>query len=598
MNLKDALEKAFSSVGKTLHEPAQSNQGRVVTVQGAKGQLHKVSVNYGKTIGQKVTPPKKRLDKANQSDKKKSQSFAERNIRIMQPIVTKPFAEEVKKFTMPATKNSLAAPKEKIAKVSLDSNAKYWTSDADQDVPLSLLDLDLSIGCKESDHKLVNSEVHEMALGLDFGTSTVKVVIGDLASDKSYAVPFLNSHGLNAYLLPSRVYESSADALADRKFNLEYGELGFRDLKLSLLANPDSIDRQIEVIAFLSLVIKRARAWFFHANRSIYKRVKCIWQLRIGLPAASALENEFMPLWEKVIRAAWQLAAHEHDPTRLLVLRIRNQVFSALSIEEDLEVQVIPEIAAQIFGFVVSTSFDKKAANRFLMVDVGAGTVDASLFKVFPVRGGKWNFEFYTAVVQPYGVANLHAHRVDWWLRNLDGIEASQVLISELRSNKFVTDFSSKLPEKNSSYFTGVHFKSDNPDSADAEFFDKKLMAQVQGSTLWRAVHDGFLSKADMKDTPMFLCGGGSRSSFYLELEKKLQNMPGYSWLSTEAWQLGFPRDLVAAEVAEVDFDRLSVAYGLSRVSVGQITQALPLPKVPIETQQSFTDRYVDKDQT
>ena len=171
-------------------------------------------------------------------------------------------------------------------------------------------------------------------------------------------------------------------------------------------------------------------------------------------------------------------------------------------------------------------------------------------------------------------------------------------LLSELRASKFVTDFSSNMPEHNRNYFAGVHINVGDPDTADAEFFDKKLMAQVQGSTLWRAVHDGFLTKEDMKGMPMFLCGGGSRSPFYLALEGKLQKMPGYSWLSTEAWHLGFPHDLEVNGVDEADFDRLSVAYGLSKANVGQITQALPLPKVPIEPQTSFTDRYVDKDQT
>jgi len=597
VNLKDALEKAFLEAGKSLAEPENISPGRVVMVQGAKGQAHQVTVKYGKAIGHKPNPPKSRVDKAIKTGENKTRPVAQIVIQPAPPETSKPLAREIKTNTKQPVENVQVLPPQP-AKVTIKADAKYWATDTETISSVSLLSLDLSIGCKDSDRKLVKPEVHDMALGLDFGTSSVKVVIGDLSSGKSYAVPFLNSNGLDAYLLPSRIYESNTHAHATHGFNLEAGELAFRDLKLSLLANPDSIDRQVEVIAFLSLVIKRARAWFFHKHQSIYKRVKCIWQLRIGLPAASALDNKFAPLWEGALRAAWQLASHEGDLTRAHALKIRDQIFSDNPITYDLEVQVIPEIAAQIFGFVISSSFDKKAANRFLMVDVGAGTVDASLFKVFPGRGGQWNFEFYTAVVQPYGVANLHAHRVDWWLRNLDGNESAHALMNELRSNKFVTDFSSTLPEKNSSYFSGIHSNFDDPDKADAEFFDKKLMSQVQGSTLWRAVHDDFLTKADLKDIPMFLCGGGSRSAFYLNLENKLQRMPGFSWLSTEAWQLVFPPDLEAENVAEVDFDRLSVAYGLSKVNVGQITQALPMPKVPIVLQNSFTDRYVDKDQT
>jgi tRNA1Val (adenine37-N6)-methyltransferase len=54
---------------------------------------------------------------------------------------------------------------------------------------------------------------------------------------------------------------------------------------------------------------------------------------------------------------------------------------------------------------------------------------------------------------------------------------------------------------------------------------------------------------------------------------------------------------LIADEIDELDFDRLSVAYGLSKVDIGQISQAIPLPLIPINKQESFADRYVDKDQ-
>lgn len=601
MNLKDALEKAFAAQGKPLPASDDAERNRVLTVQSAKGQLRWVAVKYGESQGRRPKPPKSRVDKAIQSGKDKSLGVTAKNTPPPASGYSKPVAIPVA-VAVPRPQKVVqrlqSVPTKNMPEVRLSADAKFLVPEFDNLQPARLLPLDLSFGCKESAHQLVRPEIHELALGLDFGTSTVKVVIGDLSSDKSYAVPFLKCDGLDAYLLPSRVYESSTSSASARSFSLEGGELAFRDLKLSLLASPASIDRQVEVIAFLSLVIKRARAWFFHTHRTIYKRVKCLWQLRIGLPAATSLENRFVPLLEGILRAAWQLASAEGALERKRVLQIRAKVLNEPTSENDPEVRVIPEIAAQIFGFVVSSSFDKKAANRYLMVDVGAGTVDASLFKVFPGRGGRWHFEFYTAVVQPYGVANLHAHRVDWWLSSLVGVANGQRLIEELRSNKFVTDFSYKLPEHNSNYFSGVHFNVRDPNQADAEFFDKKLMAQVQGSTLWRAMQDGFLTKDHMKGIPMFLCGGGSRSSFYLDLENKLQKMPGYSWLSTEAWQLSFPHDLEVDGVDECDFDRLSVAYGLSKVNVGEVTQALPLPKVPIEAQQSFTDRYIDKDQT
>jgi hypothetical protein len=44
----------------------------------------------------------------------------------------------------------------------------------------------------------------EVVLGLDFGTSCVKVVIGDSALGKAFAVPFCKAEGIAKFLLPSR----------------------------------------------------------------------------------------------------------------------------------------------------------------------------------------------------------------------------------------------------------------------------------------------------------------------------------------------------------------------------------------------------------
>lgn len=574
--------KAFADKGETIPVINETDRKRVIVARGNKGKKQVVVVKYGKSEGRRLDPPKQ------------IKPITQQMQLQLQPIQSLP----VQLGQKPEKKVPLSASIP-VVKTVLDSDATCLVTLMGKGSG-KLLEVNVDFMSKESIEQTAKPEIHEMSFGLDFGTSSVKVVIGDMATDKAYAVPFLDAQGIAAYLLPSRVYESiSSQSSRDRGFNLSAGEKVFRDLKLSLLANPDSVEQQLEVIAFLALVIQRSRAWFFQSHASIYKRVKCLWQLRIGLPAATALNNKYVPLLEHIVRAAWQVAAHKGAIDRALIKHIRDRIFSDHPSDDEPEVRVIPEIAAQIFGFVASTSFDKNAANRYLMVDVGAGTVDASLFKVFPARGGKWSFEFYTAVVQPFGVSNLHAFRVDWWLSRLAGVIGGQPLMDELRETKFATDLGAILPTYNRDYFEGVQLVDDDPDRADAEFFDKKLLAQVQGSTLWRAMKDGFLAKDQLKKIPMFLCGGGSRSSYYLELENKLQkSMHGYSWFSTDPWQLGFPGDLEATDIDELDFDRLSVAYGLSKVDVGEITQAVPLPKVPIDPQESFTSRYVDKDQT
>lgn len=84
---------------------------------------------------------------------------------------------------------------------------------------------------------------------------------------------------------------------------------------------------------------------------------------------------------------------------------------------------------------------------------------------------------------------------------------------------------------------------------------------------------------------------------YYQGLESRLASMKGYSWLKAECWVMGVPDDLVADGVAEVEYDRLSVAYGLSRLEVGKVVKAMPQPKIDIPPVNSWRDNYTDKDQ-
>ena len=83
---------------------------------------------------------------------------------------------------------------------------------------------------------------------------------------------------------------------------------------------------------------------------------------------------------------------------------------------------------------------------------------------------------------------------------------------------------------------------------------------------------------------------------YYRELEPRLASMTGYSWLKAERWVMGVPADLVADGIAEAEYDRLSVAYGLSRLEVGKVVKALPQPKLAIAAVNSWRDHYVGKD--
>ena len=97
----------------------------------------------------------------------------------------------------------------------------------------------------------------------------------------------------------------------------------------------------------------------------------------------------------------------------------------------------------------------------------------------------------------------------------------------------------------------------------------------------------------------MFVCGGGSRMHFYKKLTDGIGQTYGARWLKPEHWALTIPSDLDCPGVAVDDYDRLSVAYGLSRMDLGRIDVAQPLANKDGAQPpcQDWRDRYIDKDQ-
>ena len=85
--------------------------------------------------------------------------------------------------------------------------------------------------------------------------------------------------------------------------------------------------------------------------------------------------------------------------------------------------------------------------------------------------------------------------------------------------------------------------------------------------------------------------------SYYNDLRHEMRLMPNFTWLCANPKTLTIPGNLEAPGLKREDYDRLSVAYGLSLLEVGKVVRALPKPKIDIPMESSWRDNYVDKDQ-
>lgn len=538
-------------------------------------------------LAQRVSPP---ADQGKSDAQGRSRPPTQDLVISYRTLHPDPAPARPKKAVSPASVAVLATPSTTPNLLTVASSARLLlTEGADKAIALAL---QMELAGRQTQALVGDAQAqHEIVLGVDFGTSSVKVVIGDSALGKSFVVPFCNYEGIEKYLLPSRLFQTGS------QFSLAGGSECHRDLKLSFLAAPQYQDNQVRIVAFLALVIQRARAWLLTRHAQTYRRTQLFWKLSVGLPAAHYQDSTLFEPFAQLCTFAWAVAGQAGPVDQSTIVDLLRQPPSATGSDRDAEVTVVPEIAAQIYGFVVSTSFDRKSENIFLMADVGAGTVDASLFHVFPARGGKWDFEFFTSVVRPYGVSNLHRHRVDWWAEALRGSEAAAELSQQLQQFKFQTDQQCNIPASFANYFAGIKVNERKGLSdPDRDFYDRTY-DQVRGSALWKAWNDKFLSKEALAGVPFFLSGGGARMKFYQALSVSMSKpFPGCPWLYATPRNLVMPDDLVADDITGADYDRLSVAYGLSRLELGRVLKALPMPKLIAPSATGWTDHYISKD--
>jgi hypothetical protein len=446
----------------------------------------------------------------------------------------------------------------------------------------------------------------DLIIGLDFGTSATKVVIRDpFAATGVFPVP-LNSGrpGIEGYLLPSRIFRTG-DA-----YSLTQGTHRITDLKLELLACKARlpVTEFNDCCAFLALVIRRARGWMLSEHKDIYGRHALSWQLNLGLAARSYQDSDKVTLFRRLAWAAANLAA-DPEAESITVQKADRYRLASLAVAtgkttEEVEfawadVDAVPEVSAQLQGFMSSARWDWRSRPVMMLVDVGAGTVDSALFHVHVPQDGRGVLTFYSSRVDSNGAMNLHRARVDW-LQALLPVGAEHADAAEyLASIARPTDRLRPIPESVCDYLPGYAIELVGK-GIDEEFGTGRYRTQVAGSINDAKVGKG-IPPSQLVRVPLLLCGGGSRMKFYGGIGEAINGTPGWH-VSVELMRLPVPQDLVDTGWHADDFDRLSVAYGLSlagngQTTLGRIVRAIDVPDVQPYRPPNREHNYVSKDQ-
>lgn len=438
----------------------------------------------------------------------------------------------------------------------------------------------------------------ELKLGLDFGTSSTKIVIADPQQDKAFAVPFFDCTGISRYLFPGVIFKAD-------HYNFDGDGDALCDLKLNLLSAEPKKQDLAQAVAFLALTIRHARSWLFTEHASLYLKSEILWTLNLGMPSDDANDPRLQPRFEQIGLAGW-IASRLDKPLTDRVIECclidAQSILSAANSEPiiDIEIKVIPELAAQIHGHTSSESFDPRARNIFMIVDVGAGTVDSSLFHVYRDKKMSWNFEMYTKAVESNGSINLHRHRLNWWEKALLRFYPERVdLLKAIKNADSRSDCMTHIPDFFRNYFSKSSIHFDSPDiDPDTWFFKKRVKEQIFHKTYAAAKIQQHLQSDELKEMPTFLCGGGMLMPFYQQLNNELGKAhPNASWLKAKRMEMSQPRKMLAPSILTTDYHRLSVAYGLSMMRFGNLEQSMGAETPELSRKQDANRKtYVSKD--
>lgn len=441
----------------------------------------------------------------------------------------------------------------------------------------------------------------ELLMGLDFGTSSTKVVVSNNAAERSYGIEFTTAANYQSYLLPTTLYQTEG------RFSLEKGQEEHRNLKLQFLDNPYKVDNKIYIVAYLALVMARSRAYLFKNHEAELKGSEFLWQINAGFASIDLDSLPSAAIYKRLIYIAWSFSIRTSSITKKNILKELDEtpanadLFEYFSDFSPVYVEVQPEITAQIYAFLNSTQFDPRARNHYMIVDVGAGTVDTAVFNV-KQKNGNWNFSFFNANVERNGTVALHQKRIAWWKKQLIDYQANAQLITDLENLPLGTENIHLFPECYLDYFDGIDNLDHNYNgfekidfNPDHYFYNHHIKIQVVSKTLFQVHREHQLSTNEIKNIPFFLCGGGSRMQLYKNIIQELKTPPpSTSWLCSQYKELTKPEKLNAINLEQENYDRLSVAYGLCNMPLGDVVQAKPL--VPVRQFKAPSYKYIGKD--
>lgn len=422
----------------------------------------------------------------------------------------------------------------------------------------------------------------DLVIGFDLGTSCTKIVIQDTARNAAFAVPFDGiADPSNSYLLSTIVYLDESGEL-----NLQRRGTPFNQLKENMMAVA-ATGREKRVghnksllphtIAYIALVLRAARRWFFATHGDAYQQVQIAWQVNVGLPATRFDDDRMVKLYRSVIWRAWYLSTIHAPITLSTATRVHEQLnLRAEAAGNLLPIETIgtfPEVVAAVQAYARSP---ERQEGMHLLVDVGASTLDITCFRLL-------NYEYedrypiFCASVLRLGGFELFLFRAgivtDAVTQHVDRLRQEMNGISELPDPLGFTISDTERRER------------------DREFSNQvgEAIWTVIAATIHRDRHAPEWHDA----LPTFTCGGASKITLYNDALIKIDENTNWNG-KLGIKELSLPPTVDAPNVPAGHRQRLLVAFGLSfnQLDIGDLIPPDGIPDPEDDPPRDIRDRY------
>lgn len=401
-------------------------------------------------------------------------------------------------------------------------------------------------------------------LGLDFGTSCTKLIarLPYEAGEPTIAIPAPRgcSSGNNPYLWQTVLWlredgtfcpwpEAGATVLKSLKQGLIHGH---SEMAISASEAAVTANRAQACVAYIAFVIRYVRGWLQRKRPDLLRGREPVWFVNLGMPTASYDDLKLAKPYRRIGAAALQLAKIDSPVTveAAQLLLDDPHVVAAGESEEDAErlgIAVFPETAAEMTGFAKST---RNAPGLYLLVDVGAMTLDACMFRLNQDTSKGDLYAFMAAQVRPLGADSFH-----WFLA----------------AGKTEPEFIQQCDR-----------------TLRAVVWDTKRNRDTNAAS-WQPGHD----------VPVFLAGGGAANQLHRDIVVSLG-----PWLKQHTrndgirlLELPVP-NAIELPVPLQDFGRMAVAWGLSYLptDIGRIQAMREIEDIPPPVFADLSERFVSKD--